>query len=53
MSALREIIYKELIIRYRKEKIREYFYAKETNLSIEGKQKIEIKVDKLWKDGFR
>ena len=52
MSALREIIYKELIIRYRKEKIREYFYAKETNLSIEGKQKIEIKVDKLWKDGL-
>ncbi len=53
MSTQREIIYKELLVRYRKDKIRNYLYAKEKDLTIEKKQKLEIKVDELWKDNLK
>jgi len=53
MGTLRESIYKELLIRYRKDKIRDYLYKKEKNLTIEKKQKLEEKVEKLWKDNLQ
>jgi len=55
MSTQREIIYKELLVRYRKDKIREYLYKKEKekDLTIERKQKLELKVDELWRDNLK
>lgn len=53
MSALREIIYKELLTRYRKDKIRNYLYEKEKKLTIEKKQTLEKKVEELWKDNLK
>jgi hypothetical protein len=53
MSTQREIIYKDLITRYRKEKIRNYIYQKEKNLTLDKKQKLEVKVDELFKDGIK
>ena len=53
MGTQREIIYKELLIRYRKEKIRQHLYKGQENLNIEEKQKIELKVDSLWKDNLK
>ena len=51
MGTLRESIYKELIVRYKKEKIRDYLYKKDPNLTIEAKQELEPEVDKLLKAG--
>jgi len=53
MSTLRDNIHKELIIRYKKDKIRNYLYAKEKSLTLEKKQKLETKVDELWRDGLK
>jgi len=53
MGTLREVIYKELLIRYRKNKIRDYLYSKEKNLTIAKKQNIETKVEELWKDNLK
>jgi len=52
MSTLRKTIYKELLIRYKKDKIRDYLYKKESDLTIEKKQAIEKKVEELWKDNL-
>lgn len=53
MSTIRETIYKELLIRYRKDKIRNYLYEKEKKLTLEKKQELEKKVDELWKDNLK
>ena len=41
-----------MLFRSRKEKIRNYLYSKEKNLTIEKKEKLELKVDELWKDNL-
>lgn len=53
MSTIRETIYKELLIRYRKDKIRNYLYEKEKNLTLEKKQELEKKVEELWKNNLK
>ena len=52
-GTIRDAIYKDLIIKYRKDKIRDYLYAKEEDITLEKKHVLEAKVDELWKDNLK
>ena len=52
MGQFRDNAYKDLLVRYKKDKIRNYFYKKEKNLTVEKKRELEKKVDDLFKEGI-
>lgn len=52
MATMRDVIYKELLIRYRKDKIKNYICKEDTVLSKKPVEEIDAKVEQLWKENL-